>query len=51
MGTSVAPPVRKGKKSDDEVKLGDLLNGRLAEVEVDSVELVRELREDESDDE
>lgn len=50
MGTSVPPPVREGRKSDDEVQLGDLLSGRLAEVEVDSIEVVRELREDESDD-
>lgn len=49
MGSSVAPPARKGEESDDEVKLGDLLSGRLAEVEVDSVEVVRELREDEPD--
>jgi hypothetical protein len=49
MGTTVAPPVRKGRDSDDEIKLGDLLDGRLADVEVDSVEMIRKLREDESD--
>jgi hypothetical protein len=51
MGTTVAPPVRKGRDPDDEVKLGDLLSGRLVEVDVDSVGVIRELREDESDDE
>lgn len=36
-----------GSADDEELGLGTLLSGRLADVDCDSVELVREIREDE----
>lgn len=48
MGTYASPPEWTGPPDDaeaDETRLGDLLSGRLADVEVDSVEAVREERE------
>jgi len=48
MGSHVNSPdlSRSVDESDDvDVKLGDLLSGRLADVDVDSVAAVRELRE------
>lgn len=48
MGSRATPP--DGPESSDEadqtpVELGDLLSGRLAEIDVNSVEVVREERE------
>lgn len=48
MGSYATPPDwSKPTNEDDEsaVKLGDLLSGRLADVDIDSVEAVRDARE------
>jgi hypothetical protein len=48
MGSSIVPPGKSGsseESTEGESKLGELLGGRLAEVDVDSVEVVREERE------
>jgi hypothetical protein len=48
MGNRVgSPPVSNPTEDvdDEQTKLGDLLVGRLSNVDVDSVEAVRELRE------
>jgi len=48
MGSYATPPDwSKPADGDDKsaVKLGDLLSGRLADVDIDSVEAVREARE------
>lgn len=45
MGSYATPPDRPDPPDEAKTKLGDLLSGRLADVEVDSVEAVREERE------
>lgn len=48
MGSYATPPgwTDSGDESDEpSAKLGDTLSGRLADVEVDSVEAVRDVRE------
>ena len=48
MGSYATPPdwVDAGDESDEpSARLGDVLSGRLADVEVDSVEAVRDVRE------
>ncbi len=47
MGSYATPPdwAESGDKSDDTAaKLGDVLSGRLADVDIDSVEAVRDVR-------
>jgi hypothetical protein len=49
-GDEVAKRTEPGdftEKRESDTKLGDLLSDRLGELDVDSVEIVRELREDE----
>lgn len=48
MGSYATPPdwAESGDESDDTAaKLGDVLSGRLADVDIDSVEAVRDVRE------
>ncbi|WP_169302360.1 hypothetical protein [Halorientalis salina] len=48
MGSYATPPDWSTPTDEDDqsaVKLGDLLSGRLADVDIDSVEAVREARE------
>jgi len=48
MGTYATPPdwADSGDEADDATaKLGDVLSGRLADVDIDSVEAVRDVRE------
>lgn len=46
MGSTARIPSSEPSEEDEkEVRLGDLLAGRLSDVDVDSVEAVRELRE------
>jgi len=47
MGSAVPSPVAEDP-DDDDVRLGNLLRGRLDGIDTDSVESVRELREDAS---
>jgi len=48
MGSYAPPPdwAESGDENDDTAaKLGDVLSGRLADVDIDSVEAVRDVRE------
>ena len=46
MGTYATPPdwADSGDEDDTAAKLGDALSGRLADVDIDSVEAVRDVR-------